>query len=158
MKKDASELEAELENIRNSKTEEIKNPVVKLSTKYRSLGLIVRYGRMYVWHRYDDKGNRLGLNTDEFVVVEDRGDELITRPDPTKGISLEAGNESRTAIGARLRQFSSRDFRVGVVVRPDSFEQFAVLRDWLLSAGYEYRLLPSEGSIVDRGGSDSRVQ
>lgn len=153
----ATKLETELRDVRTAKAEEIRNPVVRQKTAFRSIGLVVRYGRMYVWHRYDASGNRAGLNTDEFVVVESRSNGLVTRPDPTKGVPLSSA-EAASAVLARLHGFRPGTCYFEIIVRPDSFEQFAVLRDALIGAGYEYRLMPTDDAIVDRGGSDGRVQ
>ncbi|MGC1272323.1 MAG: hypothetical protein WBC44_01345 [Planctomycetaceae bacterium] len=157
-RQEVARLEAELEAIRRSKVEEIRNPVVRNARAFRHVGLIVRYGRVYVWHRFSADGERLGLNTDDFVVVEDRGDKVVTHPDPTKGILLSPGEPTAKAIRDRLRSFPSSRWYCEIVVRPDSFDEFNVLRDALVDEGYEYRLMPTAGSVADRGGNDDRVQ
>lgn len=157
-KAEVDRLQAELNATRRSKAREIRNPLVRQSGSWRELGLVLRYGRMYLWHRYDADGERAGLNTEEFVVVGEEDGTIITHPDPTKGIPLTKGGSTDEAIRNRLRPFPSGRFYVAVVVRPDSFDRFAILRDVLIRAGYDYRLMPSESSVTDTGGSDTRVQ
>ena len=157
-RQEVAQLEADLDAARESKVEEIRNPLVRGATAFRNLGLIVRYGRVYVWHRYSATGRRLGLNTDEFVVVADETDTLVTHPDPTKGIPLTPGMVTTESLRQRLRPFPSSRWYCEVVVRPDSFDEFPILRDALIAEGYEYRLMPTNGSVVDRGGSDRRIQ
>lgn len=157
-RKDVAQLEAELEAARESKVEEIRNPLVRGATVPRNLGLIVRYGRVYVWHRYSADGWRVGLNTEDFVVVADQGDKLVTHPDPTKGVPLTPEAATAETLRQRLRPFPSARWYCEIVVRPDSFDEFKVLRDTLIAEGYEYRLMPTDVSVVDRGGSGGRVQ
>ena len=155
---EVNRLETVLATVRKAKIREIRNPVLRDARAFRNVPLMVRYGRMYLWHRYGADGERLGLNTEDFVIVEVRGDTLVTHPDPTKGIPLAPGKATVSAIRDRLRPFRPSVCYVEVVVRPDSFEQFATLRDALIAAGYEYRLMPTDGPVLDRGGSGGRVQ
>lgn len=155
----ADDLRAELRQRRESRIQDIRMPVVRSSIK-NEVGLILRYGRMYVWHRYDRFGNRLGLNSDEFVVVADHGDELVTQPNPAAGTPLNQQDETKRQIRDRLRQFDPSDVYMVVVVRQDTFPHFRILRDILIEMGFEYRLMPmQDGTAVrDRGGSGGRVQ
>lgn len=155
-----AELEDTLRADRDARRQDLRMPMLRAGGFRGSLALVVQYGRLYVWHKYDRFGNRVGLNTDEFIILEE--DELGARttPRPTRGTPLDASAESALAIGRRLSGFSPDQFDAEIVVRPDSFAEFAILRNALVSAGFEYRLLPADdGSpIVDRGGNESRVQ
>ncbi len=152
-------IQAQLEQDRQSRVEEIRLPVIRTSIK-AEIGLILRYGRMYVWHKYDDRHVRLGLNTDDFVVIGENGGGLVTRPKPTAGIALDDTEASRSAIRRVLLRFDPRSSYLVVVARPDSFGVFRYLRDAALDLGFEYRLMPdSEDSPVsDRGGTGGQVQ
>jgi hypothetical protein len=123
-----------------------------------SVGVIVRFNRLYVWHNYDALG-RAGLNTDEFVVVENRGTHLVTIPKPYAGVPL-GESDSAAQITARLRQFDPSDVYLTVVIWGDSFQSFQTLKNTIVGLGFEYRLMPmADGqSVFDRGGTDSRVQ
>ena len=157
---EVASLEAQLEQDRASRTEEIHLPVLKTMGNARQVGLIVRYGRMYVWHRYSDLGTRLGLNTDEFVVTGTENGALITTPLPTAGVKLEQTAESAKLIKKRLSKFDPAYTHVEIVVRPDSYGQFRVLRDVIIEMGFHYHLMPMDehGVIKDRGGSNRAVQ
>ncbi|PQO28217.1 hypothetical protein [Blastopirellula marina] len=165
--KDLQETQAKLEDLqrelveeRNSRVQKMRSPVVRSSGFKSEVGVILRYGRMYVWHRYNRAGTRLGLNTDEFVVVGKEGNSMITQPIPTAGIPLREDSFSRGKLQERLRQFSPRSNIIAVIVRPDSYRQFSILRDVLLNEGFEYRLMPmnEKAEVADRGGLGGKVQ
>ena len=126
----------------------------------REIGLILRYGRLFVWHRYGAGNERLGLNTDEFVVVAEEDDSLVTRPIPTKGIPLDDSNASREAIRRTLSRFDAKSCCLAVIVRPDSYGVFKQVRDQAIALKFDYRLLPTEADspIADRGGTGGKVQ
>jgi len=123
------------------------------------ISVVVRFGRMYVWHRYDAMGFRAGLNTDEFVVLGQEIGGLLTQPKPYAGIPLGAV-DAEAQVARRLHPFSPRQCRLDVAVWDDSFAEFAVLRRAAIRLGFEYRLLviPTGATLVDRGAHDSRVQ
>lgn len=141
-----------------------KKDEVVLSMEHEALGksrvsLIVRFGRLYVWHRYNALGLRAGLNTDEFRVVGREPDGVLTQPKPYAGVPLDAPGAD-AQVAQRLRAFRPQAQALDVAVWPDSFAEFTVLRRVAVRMGFEYRLLPmSEGEpLLDRGGRDSRVQ
>lgn len=123
------------------------------------IAVVVRFGRMYFWHRYNALGFRAGLNTDEFLVLGQEGDKVLTQPKPYAGIPLSAA-DAEAQVARRLRAFSPRQYALDVAVWDDSFAEFAVLRRAALRQGFEYRLLviPTGEALVDRGGRDIRVQ
>ena len=152
-------LKARLAADRQARIQTIRTPIVHQSRK-QEIALILRYGRMYIWHRYSDSGVRLGLNTDEFAVVAEEKGNLVTRPKPTAGIPLDPSPETRQRILRSLRRFPPGTSTIAVAVRPDTFAQFQHLRDALIAGGYDYRLMPmtEKGPLMDRGGSGGRVQ
>ncbi|MDZ4819491.1 MAG: hypothetical protein SGJ20_11010 [Planctomycetota bacterium] len=134
-------------------------PLPRQRTTFKTeVGLVIRYNRLYLWHKYDGNNTREGLNTDEFVVVEDRGDAAITLPKPYAGVPIDP--KEIPAMTARLRQFDRGDHYFAVVIWPDSYETFQTLKNTLVGLGFEYRLMPmTEGEpIADRGGSGGKVQ
>lgn len=155
-----AELEEELRELRESRRQDAALPVVRAASGKSEIGVVVRYGRMYVWHKYGPYGIRQGLNLDEFVVVGEEDGALVTHPNPAAGVVLDGSDAMRRAILARLSQFSPSEHYITAVVRPDSFGQFAFLRDTLVARGFHYRLMPvGEGTgVYDRGGSGGRVQ
>lgn len=121
---------------------------------------VLRYGRFYVLHRYDSSGDRIGLNTDEFIVLEDGARETRTTPMPHAGTIIENTPKATQDVTARLGLFSPRRDYIAILVWSDSFGQFRQLKKALIEAGFEYRLIPAEDgdTFRDRGGSGSDVQ
>ncbi len=148
-----------LERDREERHQELQLSQVRSSSRVE-LGLVVQYGRLYVWHHYDRYGFRQGLNTDEFLILEIKLTGAVTTPNPLAGVPLDSSEQCRRAVLSRLEPFSPDRFDAAVIVRPDSFAEFAILRDILRSSGFRYRLIPTEvgEAIVDRGGSGGRVQ
>ena len=130
-------------------------PVVRPAQGKQEIALVLRYGRLYVWHKYGPGYVRLGLNTDDFVVLSGDSDGLSTRPKPTAGIAINETAASREAVRQLLRRFDKQVCYLAVVVRPDSYATFRHLRDQAIGLGFEYRLMPVETDtpIADRGGS-----
>jgi len=121
------------------------------STDKLEVGFVVRYGRLYQWHRYLS-GIRIGLNTDEFVVVKEDVDSVETLPKPYAGLSLT--EPSQELVVARLNNFSPRTHFISIAIWPDSFDRFQMLKEAVVRLGFEYRIvIISDGeSLTDRGG------
>lgn len=155
-------LEKDLADLRANRVQQLALPVAKEALGKESVDVIVRYGKLYVWHRYNRFGLRRGLNTDDFVIIgeDEESGAVVTQPKPTAGIPLDDSELSRQAIRACLDPFSTSQKYVTVVVRSDSFGHFQYLRDRLIELGFEYRLMPATdgAAIVDRGGSGGKVQ
>lgn len=167
--RDKQQTQTVLENDRKSRTTEARLPLLRPAGAGQEIGFVLRYGRLYLWHRYDQFHNRQGLNTDDFVIVgeEDGGfivgeedGRLITLPKPTGGILLDGSAASKEAVRRLLRQFDSRTCYLVPIVRPDSFGAFAQFRDVALELGFNYRLMPVEmnSPVAVRGGSATGVQ
>lgn len=152
------ELEGQYDDLRSERTFDIRLPKVRTAPLKHSIGIVIRYGRMYLWHRYDNDMNRLGLNTDDFIVTEETETEIFSRPDPSRGIVLNGSDEMNAKIKMLLGQFSSADCYLTFVVRSDSFAEFRHARDVVKELDFEYRLMPGDGPVRDRGGSAGFVQ
>lgn len=154
------ELEKQIRQEQLRRRRQVRMPVIRSGDRRREVGLILRYGRMYVWHRWSADGDRLGLNADDFIVVGEESDGLVTTPKPTGGIALDDRPETATQIQQRLRIFRPEDFVMAVIVRPDSYGHFRHLREVLKTAGFQYRLMPmsKDSAVRDRGGSGGQVQ
>lgn len=159
MRRERDKAKKKVEDERKARSHTVHLPVVH-STSKLSVQAIVQFGRLYIWHRYGPTNQQLGLNTEEFVIVEktDRG--VVTTPRPSSGISLEPGPEFKQAVQRRLSSFSPERYYVQLVVRSDSFREFHLLRDVLAELGYEYSMLPVESGkpVIDRGGRERGVQ
>lgn len=71
---------------------------------------------------------------------------------PGAGLDLES-----EALKAELNRYSAGIYYFAIVVRADSFEKFSKLRNILVEAGFEYRLIATDGIISD-GGTGGRTQ
>ena len=144
-----------------ARTQNARLPRQKKAQQIQEVILIVRYGRVYLWHNYDLRMQiRLGLNLRDFVVVSAEPDRLVTRPKPTAGILLDGSPESQRAIDKLLGRFDRKRFYLGPLVRPDSYGVFHHLRDRIIALGFDYSMLPmnSDSAVFDRGGSIGPVQ
>lgn len=158
--KERLELESQLETERQARTQEVRLPVLRSKAGKREVAVIVRYGRVYLWHEYDQNENRVGLNTRDFVVIDDSADKIVARPNPLRGIRLDNSEGAGAAIRRMLSRFDPQRFYVGVIVRPDSYGVFQHFRNQLLTSHFEYRLVPvdADTSMTDTGGSGGEVQ
>lgn len=158
--RESEELQARLAEAQKPKERRVHLPIARRPRRKQGVGLILRYGRMYVWHRYGPQGTRLGLNTEEFTIVGETDKGLLTTPKPNAGTPLDGRPGNEAEIRQRLKRFAPDDWYVTLVVRPDSFEEFVFLRDVLIDLGYRYRLMPAaDGTrVIDRGGRGARVQ
>ncbi|MES2787977.1 MAG: hypothetical protein V4719_00035, partial [Planctomycetota bacterium] len=153
-----AEARALLASEQQARVKEARLPLQRRTDHKREVSVILRYGRLYLWHDYDLTLYPIGLNLRDFVIISDEKEQLVTRPKPTAGIPLDDTPESRAAIDKLLGRFDPRRFYLSPIVRPDSYAAFQHFRSRALALGYEYRLLPAKASIYDRGGSGGLVQ
>lgn len=153
-------MQAKLEEAREKRVKIARLPVLRSARGKQEIGLVLRYGRLYVWHKYGPDQDRLGLNTDDFVVVSEEDGALVTRPKPTGGVVVDESPESQAAVRGVLGRFNPRTSYLVIIARPDSYDVFAHVRDWMLDMGLEYRLMPlgMDDAITDRGGRGGQVQ
>lgn len=171
------EVEKELENVREeverkqrelkAKTEELASlkarttfsivlPKERASSGY-FIALILRYDRMYVWHKYDSRGRRLGLNVAEFFILGQRIDGIVVTPRPERGIPIT--HENAALIVKRLRQCGPAN-ELDIGLWSDTFDTWPIFRKAVIEGGFRYRLLLfNDGEeLRDRGGSGAQVQ
>lgn len=141
------------------RTQNIEYSKLRSSNK-QEVGFILRYGRLYLWHRYGASGDRLGLNTEEFVVLEDSLGVIRATPNPAAGTPVVDTEESKRAVRSRLGRFDPDDKVIAIIVWQDSFEEFRYVKEAILDLGFNYRIMPQEPGkqVVDRGGSSEGVQ
>lgn len=152
--------ETALEENRKRRTAEARLPLLRSSERKAEIGVVLQFGRIYLWHQYDRFQNRDGLNTVDFVVVGEESGGIVTRPKPTGGIVLDESAGSKDAVRRLLRRFDPKTCYFVAIVRPDSFSMFSQFRDVALELGFNYRLMPVElnSAILDRGGNAAGVQ
>ncbi|RMG01803.1 MAG: hypothetical protein D6741_04700 [Planctomycetota bacterium] len=123
------------------------------------IGVIIRYDRLYVWHRYVN-GRRAGLNTDDFIVLNDGWLQTTVTPRPDRGIPITQENAGR--ILQRLVQCCGRPRGIilDVGLWSDSFDVWPTFRQIVVPAGYHYRLLLIKDGerLYDRGADDNYHQ
>jgi hypothetical protein len=119
------------------------------ATTKKEFGVMLRYGRMYLMKV--PRGDDLVVNEEEFF-VESGGARNVARPKPHAGLDLGGPGGFGTALAKRLEPFPPAVWYPCLVVHPDSFDVFVALKAELVARGYEYRLMPTAQSVVDRGG------
>lgn len=136
---------------------EQKLPQMRRSNKLEVV-VLVRFGRFYFWHRYIN-GLRLGLNTDDMLILEEDKEYRKTIPNIRRGTDLKKSDAQRL-VREQLAQFSVNEYKITIVIWPDSYEEYKVVREAVVKSGFDYTPIPtSEGtSWVDQGGSERDVQ
>lgn len=81
-------------------------------------------------------------NTNEVVEKTGLQGDYI-EPVPSAGVKISSDDNSvQEALEKRLSDFKPDQHYIAVFVSPDSFEQFAVLKNLMVKKGFEYRLEP----------------
>lgn len=124
------------------------------ATQKKEIGLYMRYGRLYVMHRWSDEGERLGPNTEHFVVVSKADGTQTATARPDAGVIADAATIQRE-LKQLLSRFPADRWVVGLVVYDDSFSQFQAVKAALVELGYQYNpIRTGQGNPVrDRGGT-----
>ena len=133
-------------------------PQMRLSYK-NEIPVIVKYGRSYFWRRREGRKWTEQLNTDDFVIVEEKADELRTEPKPWRGVDLNAVNLEKKLEEAFDGCDPKRD-KISIVVASDSYVEYGFLRDFLKKRNFDVRpIVGKEGTFVaDRGGTNQKAQ
>jgi len=159
LERQQEDLQSELKEAVAKRTQKVDYSQLRPSDK-QEVGIVLRYGRLYVWHRYGRGGTREGLNTDEFVVLEDTDGQVRSTPNPAAGTAIDETDQSAREVTARLSAFDPSYKVFAVIIWPDSFDQFRQVKEAMLQLGFNYRLMPMElgEKVYDRGGQSSGVQ
>ncbi len=118
-------------------------------TSKSEFGVLLRYGRAYLMKVR--RGDDVVVNAEEFSVSEE-GDTNRARARPQRGLDLTVSNQREEEIEQLLKSFPPAEWYPCFVVHPDSFDAFVVIKAEAVRLGYEYRVLPARGLVVDRGG------
>ncbi|WP_166831111.1 hypothetical protein [Thalassoroseus pseudoceratinae] len=152
-----SELLTTLTEVRAKREYKMALPQVTMSTRKPSIGLILRYGRLYLWD-YDPRTGERGLNTSHFFVINETASQYETHARPNAGIPLHSTDFCNGQIAELLRNFPPSRFNVTFVVREDSFDEFKTAREHIKQLGYRYSLIAGDGVVADRGGHSRGTQ
>ncbi|MBQ9874401.1 MAG: hypothetical protein IJM30_08045 [Thermoguttaceae bacterium] len=141
-----------------AKARETFAPQMRVSNK-EEVGVILKYGRLYFWHKFEGGEQTDELNVDDFAIVEETGEEIKTEPKPWRGIDLNSESVERDLEEA-LAKCSPKKHKIVPVVASDSYEEYAVARDFLKGKGFDIRpITGKEGtSVSDRGGNNDKAQ
>lgn len=137
------ELEKQLEVAIKENTQTVDLPRARATTK-TEIAVAIRYGRLYFVHRYRDSADDRTPNWQDFVLISEGVDDFHLTPKPYAGIEIEETERFRRALLERLKPLPSREVYIACAVWEDSFEEFGVLREFIVDSGYEYRLIPVE--------------
>lgn len=141
-----------------SRTQTARLPSAR-STYKNEVALILRYGHLYVLHRYDANGYRQ-LNTDDMVVISEGASETQVTPKPYAGIAVSDASQAKVALAGPLGRFDPQTEYFAIGVWRDSFDQFVYLKHVLVQLGFNYRLLPIKegGKIIEANVKNPLVQ
>lgn len=136
------------------RTSQLRMPRSRPSDK-REFIVAISGGKLFFPCRYDGDGHLLGW--DEGVVVAI--DNTVLRLRPEGGIGIDDEAAAAEAIQPIVTKVRPRTHCIAIAVWPDAYPQFRLVRDALVKAGFEYKLvlLPDEGKL-SLGEASTRVQ
>ncbi len=133
-----------------SRTRELETPV-ESETKKLEVPFLLRNGRLCACLKKDGAGN-LVPNEAECVLAKDADGRSRIEPKPGAGLVVDPTGDADGRIAGRLKQFDSTSHYLAIFVWPDSFDQFATVRDVAINHGFQYRLVPfPEGEKIFTG-------
>jgi hypothetical protein len=156
----STHLQQSLAQQKSARRKTLRMPVVRSAGQKQEITVVIQFNRLYFWHRYSPDGNKEGLNWDDFLVLSENAEGVVTSPNPNCGLPVEGTSESQLQMVQSLKRFRPSNSYLAIVVRPDSYGSFQHFRNAAVASGFEYRLIPatSEDRFVDRGGKGGFVQ
>ena len=123
----------------------------------KETAVILKYGRLYLWQKL--KGDELRFNPDDFHVLKEGGLSVRIEPIPSRGVDLHAPGVTK-GLERAFAPYDPERYRVAIVVADDSYDEYAIVRDYLKERRFLIRpMIGAKGTIVvDRGGSETRSQ
>lgn len=151
-------LERQNKALRDKNKQNVTLPQMHASYKVE-VGLILRFGRVYLWHRYSSDGVRLGANTDDFTILKEESEYISSIPNPWCGIDLKSRNAEED-LDKLFSTFNPTDHKMVLIVSPDTFAQYHIVRDFLKTRSFDIRPIAfgPDDSIADRGGRNTEAQ
>ena len=129
-------LKTELESERQQRTIKTRFPEERSASK-RSFNVCLRYGRWYV----DILPNHQP-NLEDFAVLDSGGKYLTVTPKPYRGIPITSGNKLSREVLRALSERDPREEHIAIAIWDDSYQEFQLVREYLVSHKFNYRLLP----------------
>jgi hypothetical protein len=144
--------EQELEREMSVRTRTARLPRLRPTIK-TEVPFFLRQGRLSALLQPAPAGG-MTRNTAESTVRTDAAGLQLAEPVPGAGTPVRGDGSARAAVEQRIAQFNRDRHFIAVVVWPDSFAEFAVVKDILVRQGFEYRLMPwPDGEPIPLGGS-----
>ena len=109
-------------------------------TQKTPVALLLKAGRLCFYTKRNPDGG-FGRNEAETNQI-DEGGALFFEPKPNTGIQISLTGDSDDAIERRLDDFDKDSHYMKIIVWPDSFGHFSMVRNVMLHKGFEYLLLP----------------
>ena len=155
----AEDLRKKIEKEEKANARTIHTPLMHTTAK-QPLGTELRYGRLYVVHKYSSSGERQGPNLDEYVLLSNEDGESEITADQSRGLTIVDGPTLSLNLATRLKSYKSSEWYLDLAVRSGSFGAYHKLSEAARSIGYEIRitLVAEEGAFHDRGGRGQGVQ
>ncbi len=149
---DRLKMELELERKRRTITSRFPE---ERSTSKREYNISLRYGRWYV-----DKLPNGKPNVEDFIIVDGGGRYVTLTPKPYRGKPLTSGKNLSRELLQEVSQRNPNTEYICLAIWDDSYKEFQPLRDYLVSHGFNYRLIPlTDGDEVIYGAVvDAKVQ
>lgn len=151
---EVEKLQDQLESERKQRTIKAKFSEER-STSKREYNVTLRYGRWYIDILPSGKPN-----LEDFIMLDTGGEYLTLTPKPNRGKPLTSGNTLSPEVLQELNNRDPKTEYICIGIWDDSFEEFQLLRDYLVNQGFNYRLIPlTDGDTVFYGPvSDAKVQ
>jgi hypothetical protein len=142
-----------------AKARTIQPSVTRSSAKLEVI-LVIKYGRLYLLKTYDRDGLLAVLNEADFIPVDGSAPGSTVSPKPYRGNRIDGSQQFKSRLAQLLARVPPSRWHVGLAIWEDSFAEFSVLRDTLVSLGYEYRVvpIPPDGVVVLGDVTDAQVQ
>ena len=134
-------MERRLQQEIEARTQAAKLPKGRGTSK-SEIPMFLKAGRLCTYVKWGAGG--LEENLDDIAKLRDDQNRQYIEPKPGAGIpvNLEDGNAD---IDERLSHFDPEKHYLAIFVWPDSFNQFAKLKDRMVVQEFEYRLVPFSG-------------
>jgi hypothetical protein len=145
------DLKLRLEQVQNQDPQQVRLPRFQ-SVDKRQIAVLISAGRL-VFFFTEDQDGRYGKVNVRDLDIQPGGQEYLPRPG--QGILIGDNDEFRRALRRALSRFNRDQDYVYAVVWPDSYSEFAILRDTLLEMQYGYGLVLMEDGEAVRLGSGS---
>ena len=147
LSKHVAGLEAELKRTEQSKTHRIRLPQYRVTAK-QQVPLVVFRQRMYWPTLYDNKGNPIARNSQDFTISEELAGDTVVIPKPGRGTPVDNTEAFRVELRRRLAQFDKHSTYIHLVVWPDSYPQAEIVRDAVISIDFGYGLMLMESGAL----------